>query len=170
MADFEQAIKHVLKWEGGLVDHPADPGGLTNRGITIGTFKKYASKVGLEPTRENLISLTEDQAKQIYKEVYWKNIQGDLINSQAVANIFLDGHVNMGTNGIKVMQRELGVEADGVVGPITLSVLNTSAPVVVFNGYKDSRELYYKELAEKKPKMNVFLKGWLNRINDIQYS
>jgi lysozyme family protein len=171
MASFNVAIKHVLKWEGGLVDHPADPGGLTNRGITWGVFKGYAHTVlGIDPTRENLVNLTETQASEIYRQVFWRNIKGDQINDQNIANALLDGHVNMGRNGIKLMQRECGAEADGIVGPKTIDAINKAAPLVLFQGYIDARKIYYQKLADRKPQMGVFLTGWINRIDDLRYT
>lgn len=169
MADFEKAIPIILKHEGGFSNHPADPGGATNRGITFALFKQYAKALGLLPTIDALKSLTEDQAKFIYREHFWNPMKGDEFESQAVANIVFDGYVNMGNRAIKLLQKEIGADADGVVGPKTLAILNAQAPVIVFAGYKDARTRYYINLVERKPEMNVFLKGWLNRINSFQY-
>lgn len=169
MADFNKAIEHILKWEGGLVDHPNDPGGLTNRGITIKTFRQYAHLINVAGTKQNLIALTEQQARNLYHEIYWQRIQGDKIDNQNIANALLDGHVNMGFNGIKIMQREAGVLADGVVGPKTLFAINSADAHTLFDGYQDAREIYYRRLAERKSKMQVFLNGWLNRVNDLRW-
>jgi lysozyme family protein len=139
-------------------------------GITIGTFKQYAkSLLGLEPTVENLRSLTQQQAGVIYREVFWNKMQGDFINSQPLANLIFDGFVNMGRNGIKLLQREIGVVADGELGPNTLAVLNQSAPSVVFEGLKDARVKFYNSLVVRKPELKVFLNGWLNRVKSFKY-
>jgi len=173
MAKFDIAIPHVLAWEGGYVSHPADPGGATNRGITIGVFKKYAqSLLSIEPTLENLKALTEVQAKAIYKHAFWDRMQGDKIDSQQMASIMFDGFVNCGANGIKMMQRVIGVKEDGIFGPNSLSALNTitaekDAEIHIYTWYKGLRKQYYENLAERKPAMKVFLKGWLNRIESF---
>lgn len=175
MADFQKAIGHTLRWEGGFVDHPDDPGGATNRGITIGVFKRYGpSLLSVNPTVENLKALTEAQAKVIYKAIFWDGIDGDKIKSQEVAAIYFDGVVNMGGphgrgNGVKVMQRTLramgfNIDVDGIHGPQTLAAINVAHPVSLHNNYKAARAEYYKDLARRKPSMSVFLKGWLNRI------
>lgn len=169
MADFEKAIPIILKHEGGYVDHPSDPGGATNRGIIFSLFKQYALVLGLEKTKEALKTLTEDQAKFIYREHFWNTMRGDDFVNQQVANIVFDGYVNMGTRALKMLQVELGVDVDGIIGDNTLAVVNQSAGGVVFNGFKEARIEYYESLAERKPSMKVFLKGWLNRINSFNY-
>lgn len=170
MASFENAIDHTLRWEGGYVNHPNDPGGATNRGITWKVFQKYAlSLLGILPTLDALKNLTVEQAKIIYKNVFWDGIDADYIQSQEVANIYFDGFVNMGNNAIRLMQevlRSMGfaIAADGIAGPKTLAALNAANPGELYMRYKDARVEYYIELADKKPSLAVFLKGWLNRI------
>ena len=169
MANFEQAVQLILKHEGGYVDHPSDPGGATNRGITYQLFTQYAMTLGLNKTIDSLKTLTEDQAKFIYKEHFWDKMRGDEIKSQAVAEIVFDAFVNMGNRAIKLLQIELGVGIDGDFGPVTLNALNQAAPIVLFEQFKDARIDFYKRLAENKPSSKVFLKGWLNRINSFNY-
>lgn len=169
MADFNKAIPIILKHEGGFVDHPADPGGATNRGIIFTLFKKYAGELGLPATVEGLKALTEDNAKYIYRKQFWNAMQGDMIKDQQVANIIFDGFVNMGFNGIKIAQREVGETADGLIGQKSLQAINGAAPKILFQGIKEGRIKYYTDLAERKPQMKVFLKGWLNRINSFNY-
>lgn len=170
MANFDKAIQIVLKHEGGFSDHPRDPGGATNMGITFNLFKKYALGLGLKPTVDDLKTLTEDQAKVIYKAEFWDRMKGDDIKSQQVAEIIFDAFVNMGPRALKMLQTEIGVEPDGVFGPVTIGVLNMAAPGVVFNGFKDSRKMYYENLARSNPNLNVFLNGWLNRVNSFKYT
>lgn len=169
MAKFELAIPHTLKWEGGFVDHPADPGGATNRGIIFSLFKQYAASLGLMPTVEALKNLTEEQAKKIYKIHFWDKMKGDQFKSQNVANITFDAFVNKGYNGLKIVQREAGTTADGIIGPNSLATINAAAPSVLFQGIKDARHKFYVDLAERKPQMKVFLKGWLNRVNSFHF-
>ena len=75
MADFEKAIPLILKHEGGWVDDKDDLGGATNRGIIFKVFKLYAEQLGLLPTKEALKTLTEAQAKQIYKLQFWDKMR-----------------------------------------------------------------------------------------------
>lgn len=169
MAEFEKAIPIILKHEGGFVNHPSDPGGATNRGIIFNLFKQYAQVLKVPTTLESLKSLTEDQAKFIYREHFWNEMKGDHINDQQLANIIFDGFVNMGYTALRILQREIGVSADGIFGEKTIFNLNYADPETVFNGFKDARIRYYEALAERKPQMKVFLNGWLNRINSFNY-
>jgi lysozyme family protein len=169
MADFEKAIPIILKHEGGFVDHPSDPGGATNRGIIFSLFKQYAKALGLLPTVDALKSLTEDQAKFIYREHFWDRMLGDQFKDQQVANIVFDAYVNCGGSGLKLIQKEVGVDVDGVIGPNTIAIINDANPHLLFDGFKDARKDYYIRLAERKPKLKVFLKGWLNRVEAFKY-
>lgn len=169
MADFEKAIPLILKHEGGYVDHIADPGGATNRGIIFSIFCNYAEEFGLPKTKEGLKQLHEIQAKAIYRKQFWDKMQGDKINDQQVAEIIFDGFVNMGKNGLKIAQKEAGVTIDGNIGPQSIQMINAADPRLLFNGIKDARIGYYERLAGRKPQMQVFLKGWLNRINSFNY-
>ena len=168
MAEFDLAIPVILKHEGGYVNHPSDPGGATNRGIIFKLFKRYATLLGLEPTIDALKGLTELQAKQIYRLEFWDKMSGDQFKSQKVANIVFDGFVNMGNRALKMLQVEIGVSADGAIGPKTLETVNAGNETIIFQGYKDRRIKYYNDLVARKPELSVFLKGWMNRINSFQ--
>lgn len=170
MAKFEIAIPHVLAWEGGYVNHKADPGGETNRGITDRLDGKVDGMVDIDFDGLGDVSikdLTEEQAKEIYKTRFWDRMLGDRIESQLIANILFDGYVNMGAGAIKIMQRILNLKDDGVFGERTLAAVNNADEVILYNKYKNARIEYYRNLAERKPQLQVFLKGWLNRINSF---
>lgn len=160
----------ILRWEGGYVNDPDDLGGATNRGITIGTYATYCKKKGYpEPTVERLKNLSEKDWAEILKTMYWDKWKADQITNQSVANILVDWVWASGANGIKIPQRLLGVTVDGIVGVKTLSALNSRNPKELFAEIKKARIKFIDDICNARPANNKFKKGWLNRINDIQY-
>ena len=73
--NWERSIKEVLKHEGGYVDHPQDPGGATNLGITLNTYRSYRRNQHL--TANDLKNITMDEVYDIYKTMYWDKVRGD---------------------------------------------------------------------------------------------
>lgn len=169
MAEFNKAIDIILKHEGGFVDHPSDPGGATNKGITFNLFKLYSKALNLSPVVDSLKALTIDQAKFIYINEFWEPMQGDKFKDQQLANIVFDGFVNMGNKAIKILQKELKVYPDGKIGDESLRAINAGSPAELFNRYKEARTQFYLNLIKEKPSLEVFKKGWLNRINSFTY-
>jgi len=175
MANLEQFFPHLLRFEGGFVDDPADPGGATNKGITLATFQRYASAVlGIAPTLENLRSLSDEQALGIYRVGYWNPLHADDILDQPLAEILFDFHVNAGAAAVRVLQGALndaGVKpalaADGVMGPGTLQALRNTYQPGLYRVYKQRRIDYYRDLVARKPALSKFLNGWLNRVNSF---
>jgi len=106
MANFEPAIEITLKNEGGLVDDPADPGGLTKFGLSQRSYPNVDIK-----------NLTIEDAKAIYLKDFWK-FGG--ITDQSIANKIFDSYVNMEHAAIKIAQKTVGFsKQDGVYGPVT---------------------------------------------------
>src|SRR5690606_31383462 len=115
--NFQQALEKVLKHEGGFVNHPADPGGATNKGITLATYRRYIKRNG---TVDDLKALTTEQAGKVYKAQYWDKVRGDDLPSGLDYAVF-DFAVNSGpAKAVKELQKVLGVTQDGIIGPITL--------------------------------------------------
>lgn len=168
MASFDIFLPMLLRFEGGYVDDPDDPGGETNKGVTMATFQNCSHELlGIDPTSDNLKALTDAQAGIIYKALYWNKIQGDAIALQDLANIVCDFFVNAGSHATKLLQNVMvqmgaSVSVDGVIGPGSIQALNSLPQLEVYRRYKQGRIAYYQGLAQKFPK---FLKGWLNRVN-----
>lgn len=170
MADVMKLVPFILKWEGGFVDDPDDLGGATNRGVTIGTYATYCKKKGYPaPTVERLKNLSEKDWAEILKTLYWDRWKADDIKSQSVANILVDWVWASGVNGIKIPQQVLGVTVDGIVGTKTLAALNARNPKELFEEIKEARVQFIEDICRKRPANNKFKKGWLNRINNLQY-
>lgn len=143
-------IKDTIRKEGGLVDHPQDPGGLTNFGISIRWFETVGG------TRKQLIQLTKDQAAQLYDTYFWD----DFGVGYELADKLFDLGVNMGkTQRNKLLQRALSVKDDGIIGPVTKSYLKYVAEEVILLRLKEEAAKFYLSLNK-----DVFLKGWLRRL------
>ena len=175
MASFDAFFPTMLKHEGGFVNDPVDPGGATNKGITMGTFQSCAKQyLGIEPTLENLKALTDAQAGKIYKPLYWDKVRGDDIALQELASIVFDFQVNAGGNASKLLQRVLNdlgatppLAVDGSIGAGTMTALSAMDQKAVYRRYKQGRIDYYQDLVAKRPALGKFLKGWLNRVNSF---
>ena len=160
----------LLEFEGGWVDDPVDPGGATNKGITFQTFKAYGPRLlGIPATLENLKKLTDTQAGTIYELKFWDKIDCNHIANQDLANILADFYVNAGSNAIKILQRILnnnfsaGISVDGGMGPATCAAMQ-AAESKDLPTYKTNRIRYYRDLVARRPELQKFLKGWLNRV------
>jgi lysozyme family protein len=107
---FETALDFVLSAEGGFVDDPADPGGLTKFGISQRAYPHL-----------NIRELTIDTAKALYRKDYWDRCSCDKLPA-GIAFVLFDAAVNQGASAsIRMLQRSLNVKEDGVVGPSTLA-------------------------------------------------
>lgn len=188
MAKVELLAPYIRKWEGGFVDDPADRGGATNMGVTIGTFELYCHKKGYpRPTVERLKKLTPTEWTDILKTMYWDRWQADKIKSQKVANILVDWVWGSGAHGIKIPQRILGVAVDGIVGEKTLQALNAQDPDKLFQTIYEARRKFLLDITEASIKRyeakigrkateaellrhtnKRFLRGWYNRLEDIK--
>ena len=172
MADVNKLAPFILKWEGGFVDHKNDKGGATNMGVTIGTWRQngYDKDGDGDIDVADLKLLTKhDVINRVLKPHYWDRWKADQIASQPIANILVDWVWGSGKWGIIVPQRLLGLPADGVVGPLTISAVNKQNPVELFARIKAARVEFLNNIVKNDPSQRVFLKGWLNRLNDLKF-
>jgi lysozyme family protein len=148
------AIEFVLKHEGGLVDHPDDPGGLTNFGISKRSFPEL-----------DIRNLTEEDAMQIYYKKYWLRYRINELPPY-IRKIIFDGVVNMGGGMIKVLQRTTNrkganLKIDGRIGRKTISAVRYYKPEL--SRVKAYRVRHYVDLIRRNPKLESFYYGWWNR-------
>ncbi len=168
---FNTFADFVLSWEGGFVNNPADPGGATNKGITLATWQRRGRDLNGDGRIDvaDLRLITDDDAKQIMRKYYWEKWRADQIKSRSIANILVDWVWGSGTYGITIPQQLLGVSADGVVGPKTLAAINGNDPETLFKALKARREQHFRNIAANNPSSQQFLAGWLRRLDGIGY-
>lgn len=165
MADFDKYAPILSKWEGGFVDNPNDPGGATNRGVTLSTYRQY---FGTGKTVEDLKNISDMEWRAVMR-AYWNKALANFISNQSIANIVVDFYINAGTKGLKAVQNAIGCTADGVIGKQSLAALNAEPQECVFCRIKKARLEYYEGLARNNSKYKTFIKGWTNRVDSFTY-
>lgn len=156
--NFEKCLNEVLKHEGGYVDHPSDPGGATNRGVTKKAWEDY---VGHEVTKDDIKALTVEQVTPFYRKRYWNVCKCDWLNA-GLDYVVFDIAVNSGTGrAAKFLQSAVGVGADGSIGPATLNALasSTLSTTELINIICDRRQKFLESLST----FPTFGKGWTPR-------
>jgi lysozyme family protein len=162
MNRFERAMQVLAVHEGGFVDHPADPGGATNRGVTQRVYNAFSTKNGKKSRSVRMI--TTEEVYDIYRHQYWNAVKGDELPSGLAYCVF-DGAVNSGpSQSIKWMQRALGVADDGVIGAITLSAIKGRVLSDVINKICDLRLAFMKRLRH----WSSFKNGWTARVSEVR--
>ena len=170
MANVNKLAPWILKWEGGFVNDPDDLGGATNKGVTLSTYMQYCRKKGYPvPTVERLKTLSDRQWNETLQTMYWDRWKADQIVDQSVANILVDWVWASGTHGIKRPQRILGVTVDGIVGNLTLAAVNARDAKELFFAIKSDRIKFIDEICKARPANEKFRRGWLNRINGLNF-
>lgn len=147
--DIERALQILLRHEGGYVDHPSDPGGETNYGITL----RAARRNGYTG---HMRDLPLSKATEIYRISYWSMISADKLPDALRFHVF-DAAVNSGhVQAIKWLQQAAGVKEDGIIGPRTLQAAELVTPAK----YSAIRLRFMTGL----PTWGSFGKGWARRI------
>lgn len=159
--NFAKALDHILEVEGGYVDHPRDPGGATNMGITIGTLADWR---GEPVTKQDVRDLTRKEAGEIYRARYWNAAQCDRLPS-GVDLVAFDAAVNSGTRrGVRWVQSAVEVAEDGAVGPVTLKAVRAVDPATVITRACDERLAWLMRLGTWK----TFGRGWRKRVESVR--
>lgn len=156
-ANFFKSLEMMLKHEGGFVDHPEDPGGATNKGITHKTYSDFLGRP-LEDVDE-LKNIPDEHVQLIYKQGYWDKVKGDNLPSGLDFAIF-DWAVNSGPGrASKALQKAVGATQDGAIGPKTLEAVEAADVAETIKAVADEREAFYRGLRT----FDTFGKGWLRR-------
>ena len=146
---FSKALDFVLASEGGLSDDPADPGGLTNFGISQRSYPN-----------EDIRAMTRERAAFLYKRDYWTPIHGDLLGAAGLC--VFDSAVNQGPRlAVRLLQSALDVEMDGKVGPDTMEALRQADMSDTIHRFTASRIQHYAGTEG----WYKYQRGWVLRAN-----
>lgn len=161
--NWHRSFKLMLASEGSYVNHPSDPGGRTNLGVTQAVWENW---VGHAVTEKEMRALTPEKVEPLYKRKFWDACRCDDLPS-GVDYLVFDMAVNAGVGrSAKLLQNVLGVTQDGAIGPITLAAANSKDSVVIIELFSNVRESFYRSL----PTFGVFGNGWLNRVEHSKAS
>lgn len=153
-------IEAVLEREGGSVDDPQDRGGFTNWGITKPFLERYEKR---PVSVDEIEGLTRERAGVIYEWFMDVTNIADIEDEALRATVF-DAAVHHGEHAaIKFLQRAIGVEDDGEIGPVTLAALEGFDGTILSVHVCTQRVRYFGKIVAKDPTQAKFLNGWLNR-------
>lgn len=158
---FARALTLVLQHEGGWSDDPADPGGATNLGVTIGTLSLW---LGRPATKAEVKALTVATVAPIYRRNYWDAVRADEL-PPGLGYALFDFAVNSGKKRAVIgLQRALKVADDGALGPVTLAAIVKHKPADLIDALCDGRLVFLRALST----WPRFGKGWARRVEEVR--
>ena len=157
--NYEKCLETILHHEGGYVNHPDDPGGETNLGVTKRVYEEWGGT-------KDMKDLTVEDVAPIYKKNYWDRVKGDELPSGLDLCVF-DFGVNAGTGrAAKYLQNMVGATADGAIGPATLRTVHAYVQIEglehTIGEYQHKRQGYYEGLKH----FATFGRGWTRRVSE----
>ena len=159
-SNFAKSLAFVLKDEGGNDDDPQDHGGRTSRGITQREFTAWLTEQALPDS--DVWQASDQQIETIYHDEYWEPLCDNI--PTGTDYLYFDMAVNSGPHeATLLLQRAVGVTADGRIGPISRLAISAADPATLIETYSTEKIAFYQELHQPK-----FIKGWLNRVADVK--
>jgi lysozyme family protein len=157
--NYDKCLELILHHEGGYVNHPKDPGGETNLGVTKRVYEEWGG------TKE-MVDLTVEDVAPIYEKNYWGRTKCDDLPSGLDLCVF-DFAVNAGPGrAAKYLQQIIGTTVDGGIGPNTLKAVYNYVEEVGVQGmieeYQSGRQSYYEQLST----FETFGRGWTRRVSE----
>jgi len=157
--NYDKCLETILHHEGGYVNHPKDPGGETNLGVTKRVYEDWGGA-------KDMKDLTVEDVAPIYRKNYWDRMKCDDIPAGLDLCVF-DFGVNAGTGrSAKYLQTMIGTVADGGIGPNTLRALDAYIDANGIEGaiknFQEARQGYYESLST----FETFGRGWTRRVTE----
>lgn len=178
MKTVAQLAREIVAREGGYVNDPADPGGATKHGVTIGTLRSIRGKA----TVQDVMILTRAEAEAIFIEHYFRRPRIDQLPASLHDTVF-DMQVNAGANAVRILQRlltRLGWPCadDGAIGPKTVAAAQAAerkaGSTALRDAYGIARRDYYYALADARPASRKYARrqdggkgGWITRAEEF---
>ena len=160
MSNFSKCLEVILHHEGGYVNHPKDPGGETNLGVTKRVYEEFGGT-------KDMKDLTQEDVEPIYEKNYWDKLKCDDMPDGLDLMLF-DFGVNAGPGrAAKFVQELVGTTVDGGIGPMSLKAINeyieTHGISQTIKEYANMRQRYYEGLST----FDTFGKGWTRRVSEV---
>lgn len=167
-SNFKRCVDIVIGREGGFVENPKDPGGATNLGITLATLRSWRSDDDRSDndtvTVDDVRKLTIEDAQDIYRTRYWNALRCDELPAGIDLMVF-DFGVNAGpSRAAKILQKVVGAEADGSIGPRTIAAAKAGSAREAISAMAKERLAFYQKL----PTWETFGNGWTNRTKAVE--
>lgn len=164
--NFDTCFDRLIGNEGGYDNDPNDPGGETNWGVTWPTLRR-AIAANILPAGTTIANLTRDQSKAIYRALYWDAMSLDAYPLALAFQLF-DTEVNSGEGeSAELLQKALGVPADGKIGPVTQAAVAAANPIALTLRVIKERLRFLDGLQV----WNADSRGFANRIaNNIEFA
>lgn len=166
---FDICLDEVLRHEGGYADHPSDPGGATNMGITHKTLARWRRvSPWWKLPKDEVRKLQRPEAARIYRASYWDRCKASDLPG-GIDLVVFDYAVNSGPDrAIRTLQAEVGAVADGQVGPLTLAAIATR---IAKSGVADLIDAICNRRLSFLGRLSTFVifgRGWTARVADIR--
>jgi len=159
--NFELCLSHLLQHEGGYVNHPQDPGGRTNLGVTQAVWEDWIDR---SVSEDEMKALTPAKVAPLYQELYWDRIKADSLASGLDYCVF-DAAVNSGVSrAAKWLQTTVAAVPDGAIGEQTLKQVLLTNPQMLIDKYSSNRLAFLQRLAT----WPTFGKGWERRVEEVR--
>jgi lysozyme family protein len=162
--NFGECLAKLLVHEGGFVNHPSDPGGMTNLGVTAKVWQEW---VGHDVDEKQMRALTPELVAPLYRRKYWDACRADELVSGLDYAVF-DVAVNSGPGrAIKFLQSCVGATPDGGYGSITSALIKKAQEedhLGLISAYCSKR----LEFLEALPTFATFGKGWSRRVAEVK--
>lgn len=171
---FDHALEFVLRWEGGFVNDPKDPGGATNHGISFRFLKNQAPELADidrngDIDADDVFAMTEANARRIYRRIFWEGLKLERL-PDPLAMLVMDTAVNMGkSRAVRILQKaitafDVDIKVDGILGPVTAGPgVRAVAPDLLAREFVVERIRQYAAICKRNETLKRFLHGWVNR-------